>query len=386
MPQHVLEASMPRDPAYWLDRIAALPRPTSPPLRIMNVCGGHERTIALAGLRQVLPDYLQLIPGPGCPVCVCPETDIQAAVTLSLRPDVILATFGDMVRVPGNAMKGRPRSLQDSRVVGGHVAPIAAPADVLLLARINPDKEIVFFAAGFETTAAPLAALLTRPDLPSNLSILLSARQTWPAIAHLLEGENPGFDALIAPGHVATIMGARQWAFVAEKHGLPTAVAGFTPSLILQAIHAALAQVTAKMSERIARLENAYPQCVTDEGNAHAQRLMDQVFDTIDAPWRGIGTFAKSGYALRPSLAHHDARERFPEAFAHEPTQRMGMPAGCDCAAVVLGRITPSACRLFGTGCHPDNPVGPCMVSDEGACRIWWQSGEPTTNRQKLAV
>lgn len=382
MPQHIPQPDHPHDPAYWLARIAALPHPKTSRLRIMNVCGGHERTITHAGLRQVLPDYLQVIPGPGCPVCVCPETDIQAAVALSLRPDVILATFGDMVRVPGNAMKGKPRSLQDARVVGGHVSPIAAPADVLALARQFPDKQIVFFAAGFETTAAPLAALLTRPDLPGNLTILLSARQTWPAIDHLLQDEDPGFDALIAPGHVATVMGARQWAFVAERHGLPTVVAGFTPALLLQAIHAALAQVIARES----RLVNAYPQCVTDEGNARARHLMDRVFDTIDAPWRGIGTFTSSGYALRPALAAHDARERFPEAFSDDSTLRMGMPAGCDCAAVVLGRITPSACRLFGTGCHPDNPVGPCMVSDEGACRIWWQSGEPTANRQKLAV
>ena len=359
------------DPRYWLDRIHALPRPASDALRIMNVCGGHERTITHAGLRQVLPDYLQLIPGPGCPVCVCPEEDIHAAVALSLRPEVILATFGDMVRVPCNAPKREPRSLRDAQAIGGHVAPIASPAEVVTLARQNPDKNVVFFAAGFETTTAPLAALLARTDLPDNLSILLSARQTWPAIAHLLNSDEAGFDALIAPGHVATIMGADQWRFVAEDHALPTAVAGFTPELLLQAIHAVLVQITRQNPQ----MENCYPQCVTAGGNARAQFLMDQVFDIEDAPWRGIGTFPESGYVCRPHLAQHDARVLFPQIFEDAYARRGEMPAGCDCAQVVLGRITPPQCRLYGTGCHPRNPVGPCMVSDEGACRIWWQSG-----------
>ncbi|WP_416139597.1 carbamoyltransferase HypF [Halomonas sp. HK25] len=355
-------------PGDWLSRIRALPRPPSGRLRIMNVCGGHERTITHAGLRKVLPDYLELIPGPGCPVCVCPEEDIHAAVALSLKDDVIVVTFGDMVRVPCNAPKREPRSLQAARALGGHVVPVACPGEVLALARRHPDHRVVFFAAGFETTTAPLAALFSRTDLPDNLLLLLSARQTWPAIAHLLEDGRAGFDALIAPGHVATIMGAEQWRFVAESHELPTAVAGFTPVLILEGLHAVLRQAL----DQAPRLDNAYPQCVTADGNRRARELMAATFDITAANWRGIGSLPDSGYACTDALAHRDARRQFPEVFEAAYARRGEMPPGCDCAEVVLGRIRPPECRLYGSACHPDTPVGPCMVSEEGACRIWW--------------
>ncbi|WP_208858060.1 hydrogenase formation protein HypD [Halomonas aestuarii] len=358
-------------PGEWLSRIRALPRPSSGRLRIMNVCGGHERTITHAGLRKVLPDYLELIPGPGCPVCVCPEEDIHAAVALSLQDDVIVATFGDMVRVPCNAPKREPRSLQAARALGGRVVPVASPGEVLALARQHPDQKVVFFAAGFETTTAPIAALFSRPDLPDNLLLLLSARQTWPAIAHLLEDGRAGFDALIAPGHVATIMGADQWRFVAESHALPTAVAGFTPGLILEGLHAVLRQAL----DQAPRLDNAYPQCVTADGNPRAREMIAATFDITAANWRGIGALPDSGYACTDALAHRDARRQFPEVFEAAYARRGEMPAGCDCAEVVLGRIRPPECRLYGSACHPDHPVGPCMVSDEGACRIWWASG-----------
>ncbi|PRY71790.1 carbamoyltransferase HypF [Halomonas ventosae] len=358
-------------PGEWLDRIRALPRPASGRLRIMNVCGGHERTITHAGLRKVLPDYLELIPGPGCPVCVCPEEDIHAAVALSLTDDVIVATFGDMVRVPCNAPRREPRSLQAARALGGQVVPVASPGEVLALARQHPGKQVVFFAAGFETTTAPIAALLSRTDLPDNLLLLLSARQTWPAIAHLLEDGAPGFDALIAPGHVATIMGAEQWRFVPEAHGLPTAVAGFTPGLILAGLHAVLRQAL----DRAPRLDNAYPQCVTAAGNRRAQALIAALFEVTDAEWRGIGPLPDSGYGCTATLAERDARRHFPEVFEAAYARRGEMPPGCDCAEVVLGRIRPPQCRLYGSACRPESPVGPCMVSDEGACRIWWSHG-----------
>ncbi|MEQ6889215.1 carbamoyltransferase HypF [Halomonas sp. CS7] len=358
-------------PGDWLSRIRALPRPPSGRLRIMNVCGGHERTITQAGLRTVLPDYLELIPGPGCPVCVCPEEDIHAAVALSLADDVIVATFGDMVRVPCNAPKREPRSLQAARALGGQVVPVASPGEVLALARRHMDKRVVFFAAGFETTTAPIAAMFSRPDLPANLLLLLSARQTWPAIAHLLEDGRAGFDALIAPGHVATIMGAEQWRFVAEAHALPTAVAGFTPGLILEGLYRVLQQAL----DRAPRLDNAYPQCVSAEGNRRARELIASTFDIERADWRGIGSLPDSGYACTEALSHRDARRQFPEVFEAAYARRGEMPPGCDCAEVVLGRIRPPECRLYGSACTPDRPVGPCMVSDEGACRIWWSSG-----------
>ncbi|MCK2184701.1 carbamoyltransferase HypF [Halomonas getboli] len=362
---------MAASPGDWLARLRALPRPASGRLRVMNVCGGHERTITQSGLRKVLPDYLELIPGPGCPVCVCPEEDIHTAIALSLTEGVIVATFGDMVRVPCNAPRREPRSLQVARARGGRVQPVASPAEALALARRHPEARVVFFVAGFETTTAPVAALFSRPDLPDNLLLLLSARQTWPAVAHLLDGERPDFDALIAPGHVATLMGADQWRFVPEDHGLPTAVAGFTPALILAGLHAVLVQV----AEGQARLDNAYPQCVGAAGNPRARALLAERFAVGPAQWRGIGVLPGSGYACGDALAERDARRRFPEALEAAYRRRGEMPPGCDCAGVVLGRIRPPQCRLYGRACRPESPVGPCMVSEEGACRLWWSGG-----------
>ena len=192
----------------------------------MNVCGGHERSISMAGLRGALPPQVELIPGPGCPVCVCPEEDIYAAIQLARRADVTVAAFGDMLRVPCNAPKAEPRSLEQAKAAGGDVRPVSSPEEVRVIAESMPGREVVFFAAGFETTTAPVAGLIAQ-GLPPNLSVLLSGRLTWPAVAMLLEGELPGFNALIAPGHVATVMGPEEWSFVAEKHEIPAAVAGF---------------------------------------------------------------------------------------------------------------------------------------------------------------
>ncbi|MBT8041353.1 MAG: hydrogenase formation protein HypD, partial [Gammaproteobacteria bacterium] len=226
------------DARGWLARIRALPLPGT--IRVMNVCGGHERSITMAGLRGALPDQVELIPGPGCPVCVCPEEDLYAAIQLARRQDVIVAAFGDMLRVPCNAPKSEPRSLEQARAAGGDVRPLSSPEEVLPIARDNPGHEVVFFAAGFETTVAPVAALVAQgleADLPSNLSILLSGRLTWPAVAMLLDSGTPGFDALIAPGHVSTVMGPEEWEFVVDRHNIPAAIAGFRPDTMLAAMY-----------------------------------------------------------------------------------------------------------------------------------------------------
>jgi hydrogenase expression/formation protein HypD len=362
-------------PEFWLDKIRALPQPARS-LRIMNVCGGHERTISRAGLRKALPAWLQLIPGPGCPVCVCPEEDIRAAIQLALRDDIILAAFGDMLRVPCNAPKRHLRTLQEAQALGARVVAIASPAEVITLAETNPRKSVVFFAAGFETTAAPLAALLST-SLPDNLQLLLSLRQTWPAVAHLLNSGDASFDALVAPGHVATIMGAEQWRFIPESHGLPVAIGGFTPALLLQAIHSVLV----KLLENRPALDNCYPQSVKTDGNPRARQLLADMFEIKDANWRGIGALPQSGFFCKPHLAQRDARLLYPEVFQEVTRTQTDMPAGCDCAAVILGKITPPQCRLYGTACKPANPIGPCMVSEEGSCRIWWSSGITTQRR-----
>lgn len=352
----------------WLDRIRATV--LSSRVRIMNVCGGHERSISLSGLRAALPREIELIPGPGCPVCVCPEEDVHAAIQLALQKHVTLVAFGDMLRVPANVPRNEPRSLEQARGAGGSVVPIASPLEAIRIAEAEPAREVVFFAAGFETTSAPVAAVIAQ-GLPRNLSILLSARRTWPAVAMLLQSEEAGFDALIAPGHVATIMGAKEWRFVCEKHHIPTAVSGFEPQSLLAAIHAVLQQ----QRESRSRLENCYGAVVSEDGNPTAQRLLGEAFDIVDANWRGIGTIAQSGYALKPALADADAMQRFGIDLTETRKRAGEMPPGCDCARVVLGKIYPNQCALYGKACTPRHPIGPCMVSDEGACRIWWTSG-----------
>ena len=340
------------------------------PVRIMNVCGGHERSISVAGLRAILPDNVELVPGPGCPVCICPEEDVYEAIQLALHEDITLVAFGDMLRVPVNAPKREPRSLEQAKAAGADIRPIASPIDAVRIANEDPARLVVFFAAGFETTTAPVAAMLAQ-GVPDNLLVLLSGRLTWPAVALLLDSGTPGFDALIAPGHVATVMGPEEWQFVVDKHDLPAAVAGFTPESLLAAMYSVLRQ----LGENRHFLDNCYPEVVRSGGNLEARRQLDRVMDVVDANWRGIGVIPKSGFTLRDEYAAHDARKRF-RSYADESRKRVGeMPPGCDCAKVVLGKIYPNQCRLYGAACTPRKPIGPCMVSDEGACRIWWSAG-----------
>ncbi len=359
---------MTRSAEFWLEALRGLGM--SEPVRIMNVCGGHERAASLAGLRSAIPGNIELVPGPGCPVCICPEEDVFEAIQLALNEGVILVAFGDMLRVPVNVLKREPRSLEQARAAGGDIRPIASPTEAVRIAQENPARKVIFFAAGFETTTAPVAGMLAE-GVPDNLFVFLSGRLTWPAVAMLLESETPGFDALIAPGHVSTVMGPEEWEFVADKHGIPAAVAGFRPDTMLAAMYSVLRQ----LEDGTCFLDNCYPEAVRPGGNKRARQQLDAVMEVVDATWRGVGVIPKSGFAIREQFAAHDARRRFP-SYADETRKRIGeMPPGCDCARVVLGKLYPNQCRLYGLACTPRKPVGPCMVSDEGACRIWWSSG-----------
>lgn len=352
----------------WLTRIHAMPLQGT--RRIMNVCGGHERSITMAGLRKALPEAIELVPGPGCPVCICPEEDVFEAIQLALNEDIILIAFGDMLRVPVNVPKARARSLEQAKAAGADIRPIASPMEAVSIARANPRKPVVFFAAGFETTTAPVAAMLVQ-GVPENLSVLLSGRLTWPAVSMLLNSGEVGFDALVAPGHVATVMGPEEWQFVPEQHAMPTAVAGFSPDSLLAAMYSVLRQQLAGR----AFLDNCYPELVRAGGNQTAQAHLHTAMNVVDANWRGIGVIKQSGFSLDAAYAQQDARRLFPN-YAEEARKRAGeMPPGCDCAKVVLGRAYPDECRLYAKACTPRTPVGPCMVSDEGACRIWWSGG-----------
>jgi hydrogenase expression/formation protein HypD len=356
------------DGRQWLDLIHALDAPNA--FRIMNVCGGHERTVTMSGLRSLMPKGLEIIPGPGCPVCVCPEEDIRAAIRLAVDHAVTVLAFGDMLRVPIHGRRSHPRTLVEARAQGGDVRPIASPMDAVTWARENPNRQGVFFAAGFETTMAPVAAMLCQ-GVPNNLSVLLSGRRTWPAVAALLQSDTPAFDALIAPGHVATVMGPEEWAFVVKDHGLPTAVAGFTPESLLAAIYSTLRQ---RVEGRLF-LDNCYAHVVKPGGNPEARRILAKAFMVTDAMWRGIGTLPNSGFKIQPMFSAHDAEQRYTEVIATARQEGGDMPPGCDCAQILLGRLAPNQCRLYGASCTPRHPVGPCMVSDEGACRIWWSGG-----------
>ncbi|MBS1212080.1 MAG: hypD, partial [Proteobacteria bacterium] len=282
---------MPTSARDWLDRIRALPLPAK--VRIMNVCGGHERSISMAGLRRALPENIELIPGPGCPVCVCPEEDIYQAIQLALHEDVVLVAFGDMLRVPVNTPSKSIRSLEQAKSAGADIRPIASPLEAVKVAQEVRPRRVVFFVAGFETTCAPVAGMIAE-GLPDNLLLLMSGRLTWPAVALLLESEDPGFDALIAPGHVATVMGPEEWQFVVDRHGLPTAIAGFTPESLLAATYSVIRQTI----ENRPFLDNCYTRAVRPGGNPIARKLLDQTMTIVDAPWRGIGSIPLSGLEL----------------------------------------------------------------------------------------
>jgi len=316
----------------WLERIHALPHQKDK-VKIMNVCGGHERSITMAGLRKALPDYIELVPGPGCPVCICPEEDIFEAIQLALNEDIILVAFGDMLRVPVNVPKAKARTLEQAKAQGADIRPIASPTEAVTIAKDNPDKAVVFFAAGFETTTAPVAAMMVE-GVPDNL----------------------------APGHVSTIMGPEEWNFVVDKHHIPAAVAGFQPESLLAAMYSTLRQ----LNDKRYFLDNCYQILVKPGGNKSAQAHLNKAMNVYDANWRGVGIIPKSGYELDEVYSKHDARKLFP-SYADDARKRAGqMPPGCDCAQVVLGKIYPNECKLFGKACIPRNPIGPCMVSDEG--------------------
>ncbi len=335
--------------------------PTDRRTKIMHVCGSHEHSLSQWGLRSLLPDTVELIAGPGCPVCVCPEHEIREAIAVAER-GALLLTYGDMLRVPT-----REGSLLDAAARGADVKLVYSAADAARLARENPAREVCFFAVGFETTAAPTAALALA-DPPPNLSILTAHRLTPPAMTLLLGSGEIQIDALIAPGHVSVVIGADAWHEFPTAFGLPTVVAGFEPVDLLLGVRAILQQ--ARAGE--ARLENVYRRVVKAEGNRRALAAMEQVFAVDAVWWRGLGELPATGLVLRDSMCAIDARERFGIRFEAAADE---LPKGCQCNRVMLGQITPAGCGLFRGVCHPMRPYGPCMVSQEGTCFIWHQYG-----------
>lgn len=353
-----------RDPALARTLISRIKRRSTRPVRFMEFCGGHTHAILRYGLRGLLPPAVELVSGPGCPVCVTANADLDRAIALSRVPDVILATFGDMMRVPGSY-----ESLQQAKAGGADVRIVYSALDALHMAHITPGRPVVLLGVGFETTAPTIAAAICQAQQEglSNFSVLSLHKLTPPATRAILSAGEVALDGVIGPGHVTTIIGSDAWQFLPAVHGVPVAIAGFEPLDILSAV-AALVDMAEKGQ---AAVENAYGRSVGRQGNRTAVEVMDRVFETSAAEWRGLGRVPASGLAIRPQYARFDAAR----LFAVEPGPTVEH-AGCRCGEVLRGVITPPRCPLFGRACTPTQPVGPCMVSAEGACAAYYRYGE----------
>jgi len=335
--------------------IARIARTATRPARFMEFCGGHTVAIFRYGIRQVLPKTIEMVSGPGCPVCVTATPDIDKMLALAEMPGVIITTFGDMVKVPGSRS-----SLQKARAGGADVRMVYSTLDALKIAQDNPAKSVVFLGIGFETTAPTVAASVVQAEEQDigNYYVLSQHKLCPPVIRAILNAGEVKLDGLICPGHVSAITGSRAWEFIAKEYHIPCVVSGFEPLDILQCV----AMLTNQVEHGEAKVEIAYRRGVA---------LMDRVFEACPANWRGIGTVPASGLKLRPEYSRHDAEAKF--EIRVEPAIE---PKGCLCGEVLRGVKTPLDCHLFRKVCTPESPVGPCMVSSEGSCSAYYLYGE----------
>jgi len=325
-------------------------------IKICHVCGTHEWTITHYGLRSLLPENVEVIAGPGCPVCIVPASEIDEAVQLALK-GIVVTCFGDLFRVPGSNM-----SLLDAKAHGADVRVVYGVGDAVDMAKNEPCKEFVFFAVGFETTSPSTAVeIAARP--PGNMSFLVSHRTIPPAMKLLVEMEDLSLNGFIAPGHVSTIIGLKPYETFPKNYRMPVVVAGFEPLDLMFGIYMVLKQ----LNEGKPRLENEYVRAVDWEGNVKAQKLISDVFSTIDGTWRGLGTIPSSKFTLRNEHSECDAHVKY----GVRVEKGVDIQRGCRCHLVVIGKIKPTECPLFMKACTPQKPVGACMVSVEGTCRIW---------------
>ena len=331
-------------------------------ITIMEVCGTHTVSIFRSGIRSTLPPSLKLLSGPGCPVCVTDQGYIDIVLELAQREDCVIATYGDMIRVPGQA-----GSLEtcDTRA---NVKVVLSSIDALELAKAYPEKTVVFIAVGFETTA-PATAVAVKEAADAgieNFCILSGHKLVLPAMRALLGGMNDRVDAFLCPGHVSVIIGSGAFAEIVTDYGRPCVVAGFEPVQIIES----LAEICRQLADGKPELKSMYGAVVTEEGNVAAQQMIDECFEPADGRWRGLGMIPESTLALRAPYRRFDAFERF--GLEERPTKEL---KGCRCGEVLCGLIEPPECRLFGQACTPQKPVGPCMVSSEGTCSAWYKYG-----------
>lgn len=335
-------------------------------VNIMEVCGTHTMSIAKAGIKQMLPSNVHLLSGPGCPVCVTPDAVMDEILRLADMPDVIITTYGDMIRVPGST---RGDNLAAHKARGSKVEIVFSPVDAVDLAAANPDKQVVFLGAGFETTAPGTAATIAVAEARGveNFTILPMLKTVEPALRALIADPDFNVQGFLCPGHVGTIIGAKGFEFLADEYHIPGVIAGFEPEDILLSVYLLLKQI----KEGRAAIENEYKRAVAVEGNTTAQAMMNKYLCLVDDLWRGLGAIPQSGLGIRPEYAKYDAIKRFDLKF----TEGKVLP-GCRCGDVICGKISPDKCPLFGKVCLPEDPVGPCMVSSEGACAAAYKYGD----------
>jgi hydrogenase expression/formation protein HypD len=341
--------------------------------KLMEVCGGHTHSIYRYGVDDLLPENVELVHGPGCPVCVIPMGRIDDAIAVANHEGVIFTCFGDMMRVPGS-----DGSLLDAKARGADIRMVYSPLDALRIAGENPDREVVFFAIGFETTAPSTALTMKRARAEGlkNFSCFCNHVTIVPPLRALLESPDLRLDGFIGPGHVSTVVGARPFEFIPADYGKPIVVAGFEPLDVLQSIHMLLTQ----MKEGRCEVENQYARVVPYDGNPRALGVMAEVFELRPHfEWRGLGFISQSGLKLSEAYADYDAELRF-----DVPNVRVADPKACQCGEVLKGVIKPWECKVFGTACTPERPIGTCMVSPEGACAAYYNYGRMAREREAV--
>lgn len=351
-----------RDPALARTLIKAIEKSEiADDINLMEVCGTHTVSIARAGIKSLLPKNIHLTSGPGCPVCVTANADIDKVIAITRVPEVIVTTFGDMTRVPGSTS-----SLLAEQAKGADVRVVYSPLDALNIALENKGRQVVFVGVGFETTTPLIASTILRAKAQniSNFSVFSAHKNMPGALEKIVNDEEVKVDGLILPGHVSVITGTRPFDFLAKEHHIPGVVAGFEPVDILKAV----LMLATQIEQGEAKIENAYSRAVAEEGNVSAKRAIEEVFETCDATWRGIGEIEGSGFKIREEFSEFDATLRFD--LQVEETRE---PKGCRCGDVLRSVIAPDECPLFREVCTPENPVGPCMVSSEGSCAAYYR-------------
>jgi hydrogenase expression/formation protein HypD len=356
-----------REPSLIRKYIAEIQRISKRRWRIMEVCGGQTHAIMKSGLEELLVDQVELVHGPGCPVCVTPIEVIDQAVAIAMSDDTILCSFGDMLRVPG-----RQLDLQTARAKGADVRAVYSPLDALSVARDNPQKEVVFLAIGFETTAPANALVVTLAEQEGlkNFSILVSHVLVPPLLRAILDDSNHGINGLLAAGHVCAVMGYKDYEPIADKYKIPIVVTGFEPLDILQGVYLCIRQLEYGSS----KVENQYTRVVLPHGNTKAVLLLKKIFQLVDNEWRGLGKVSTSGWALRPEYREYDARWRFINQLnCTNITDMIYKDIECISGLVLIGKKKPTDCPAFGNRCTPCTPLGATMVSDEGACAAYYR-------------